>query len=569
MSRRRLSLLFLVAVAAGAALWLRSGPAPPRYNVVLISIDSLVRDRLGVYGHRAEFAPEIPVSPNLDALAHEGVVFDDAHATSSWTLPSHMAILTGLSDGVHEVSVDKFFLDPLRRTLAQQFERAGAATAGFYSGPYLDPYYGFGRGFGRYESGMMPAEELKRRTDFYLEKRRQAGEPVTGQDALGVRDRLSHVDITSPRVNRKALEFLDQQDPGQPFFLFLHYFDAHYDYMPDQLQAGLGESFDPDYRGSRSGMNWMFDPSVRELNERGKTSRRLITERDLRHVQALYDAEIHYVDQRIGEVLRKLRERGLWEDTIVCVVSDHGDEFFEHGSIGHRSTLFPEQTEMALILRVPGGPQPGQRVAGLARAYDVAPTLLDYAGLDALEEAEGASLRPLVDGLEPAGRSSLHRMFGDLPFREAWRDRELAVHRNLVPDQELMSQHSGWLFLEQAYSLQDGRRGLFVFDRGSDPDELRPLPEDDPRVAVALGRYRADFEAAEVRRQALPRSDLRSRYVGALSEEAKALLRDTLAGQGYTDAMEEFEQEDLPFPQIAPLPAPGEDRCRWRPPAAG
>jgi len=569
MSRRPLLLLLLLAAAVSAFLWLRSGPPPPRFNVVLISIDSLVRDRLGVYGHRPEFAPELAVSPNLDALALEGVVFDDAHTTTSWTLPSHFSILTGMSDGVHEVSVDKYHLDPLRRTLAQQFQEAGAATAGFFSGPYLLPYYGFDRGFDRYESGMMSQDELKRRVDQQVERMRQAGMKPTPQDRLAIRDRLSHVDITSPRVSGKALDFLDQQDAEEPFFLFLHYFDAHYDYQPNQLEPGLGDRFDPDYRGDRSGRNWMFDLSVREVDGRGKTSRRLISERDLKHVQALYDAEIHYVDRKIGEVLRKLRERGMWDDTIVCVVSDHGDEFFEHGSIGHRSTLFPEQTEMALILRVPAALSPGSRVPALSRAYDVAPTLLDYAGVAPLAEAEGESLRPLLEGAAAPGRSSLHRMFGDLPFREGWRDQDYAVHRNLVPDQQLSAEHPGWLFMEQAYATQGGRRGLFVFDRRADPDELAPLPEDDPRVQEALGRYRAAFERSESLRRELPRSAVERRYVEALSAEAKALLVEELEGEGYIDNLEEFEGADLPFPQLAPLPAPGEDRSSWRPPAAG
>ena len=245
--RRLLPLLVVAAlVAAGALLLLLRGPEPPRYNLVLISIDSLVRDRLGVYGHRPEFAPELAVSPSLDALALEGAVFDDAHATTSWTLPSHMAILTGLSDAVHEVTLDKYALDPLRRTLPQRFQAAGAATAGFYSGPYLDPLYGFGRGFDRYESGMMPPEELARLTQRQIERMQEAGLPIRPETPLEIRDRLSHRDITSPRVNRKALAFLDGLGDDEPFFLLLHYFDAPYDYHPAPPEPALGPRFDPD-----------------------------------------------------------------------------------------------------------------------------------------------------------------------------------------------------------------------------------------------------------------------------------------------------------------------------------
>ncbi|MBC8329057.1 MAG: sulfatase-like hydrolase/transferase, partial [Planctomycetes bacterium] len=300
MSRRALGLRLLLPVAvlaAAAGLWHASRRSPPRYNLVLISIDSLVRDRLGLYGHRPQFAPKLAVSPRLDALARESVVFDDAQANSSWTLPVHMSLMTGLGDGGHQVVDDGHLLDPLRRTLAQQFRDAGAATAGFYSGPYLDPRFGFGRGFDRYQSAMMSPEELQREMDQWLEKQRQAGLTVDEPLLRAIRDRVSHYDVTSPRLTSLALEFLDQQPAEQPFFLFLHYFDAHFDYLPERLEAGLGKRFDPGYQGDVDGLNWMFNPAVREVDADGKTRARLIGERDLDHVRALYDAEIHWVDR--------------------------------------------------------------------------------------------------------------------------------------------------------------------------------------------------------------------------------------------------------------------------------
>ncbi len=545
----------LAALAAAAGLtWRAIDPGPPRYNLLLISIDSVVRDRLGPYGHRPQFAPELPVSPALDALAQESFVFDDAHANSSWTLPVHMSLMTGMADLGHQVVDDGHRLDPLRTTLAERFRAAGAATAGVYSGPYLDPRFGFDRGFDRYESAMMPPEQLERELDAWAAQRQLAGAEVDETMRRAMRERVSHYDVTSPRVAGMAADFLDQQDPAEPFFLFLHFFDAHFDYLPERMEAGLGRRFDPGYDGPLDGANWMFNPAVREVDGDGKTVQRRLSDRDLDHVRALYDAEIHWVDRHIGLVLEKLRQRGLDQRTIVCVFSDHGDEFFEHGSLGHRSTLFPELTEAALILRIPGQEGGGRRVADLVRLHDLAPTLLDYAGLAPLAEAGGASLRPLLEagGEAPPPRETLQLLIGSRPRLETWRSADYAVHRVLEEDHELGDQHPGWLFLRQA-KREDGEAMLYAFDRRTDPDEQRHLSRHDPRWQDIIERYRQAFLRQAERHQRLGRSAPAERTQDGWSAQEAAALEEL----GY------LETDGARL--IAPLPVPGEDRSAWRP----
>jgi len=540
--RRPAPLLLLSLLALSAAGCGRSSPPP--LNVLLISIDSLVRNRLGIYGHHAEYAPTIPVSPNLDALAAEGVVFDDAWSTTSWTLPSHEAIFTGLSDRSHAVETDDYTLDPLRRTMVQEFHDAGYRTAGFYSGPYLDPKWGLGRGFDRYESAMMTPEALARSIQTWARKREAAGFPKpTAVEIKQVRDDLSHRDVTSGRVNGLAEDFLDHRG-GKPFFLFLHYFDAHYDYIPDLLEPGLGKRFDPGYQGEMSGDNWYWNPAVRDQ----KSGKRRISERDLHHVEALYDAEIHWVDRHIGRIIDSLKRRGLWENTLVCVLSDHGDEFFEHGSIGHRSTLYPELTQIPLILRVPRATPPGKRVAAFARSIDVAPTLLDFALHRDMPEAEGRSLRELIDGSgEP--RSLLQRMVGSDRPRDGWRDQEFAVQRTLSFDPKA-SRRTGLLTMRQARD-RSGRPILEVYDRNEDPRELHPLAPTDPRYREALTRFHAAWRQGEARAEALPQSPRPQRYAEVLSAEDRA----TLAAMGYTDSGFDTGPERR-LPQLAPFPEP-------------
>lgn len=526
-------------------------------NVVLISIDSLRRDHLGLYGHKPRYSAGIPVSPNLDALGAKGVVFDDAWTTTSWTLPSHMALMTGLSDRQHGVETDKFQLDPLRSTLAQRFQESGWNTAGYFSGPYLDPRYGFGRGFDDYRSGMLTQEAFLERIANENKKRAAANmEPMDQRLIQKLRDRMSHWDITSPRINQLGNDFLDEQSASgdKPFFLFLHYFDAHYDHIPDEAEEGLAKKFDPGYRGPFDGTNWYFDERVMEYEP---PHRRLISGRDLEHVKALYDAEIHWVDRHVGEIVAKLKEKGLYENTIIMVISDHGDEFFDHGSIGHRSTLLAEQCRIPMVLSVPGVTAEGKRIPGISRIYDVAPTLLDFAGANGLAEAEGSSVREMIDG-EAAPRTAFQRIFSGghrkgsgLNVRDGWRSSRFTVlrqHRgdfDRETDQELFT---------TPMMIRSLGSSFYVFDRKEDPKEMRPLSPKDPRFKQAIDAFCLDFRAAEKASAQLPRSDHSVLTGMKLSAEEQAALAELgYADDGDTDGSGKV---DLMAKTLAPLTEP-------------
>ena len=207
-------------------LTLNCSPAPTdvsnKLNVVLISLDSVRRDHIGVYGHSPQYTKKVPVSPNIDALASNGFIFDNAFTTTSWTLPAHMSLMTGLSDSAHGVQTDRFKKDPLHKTLALEFNSMGYETAGFYSGPYLDPKYGFGVGFDQYTSAMLTQDQFKKYVKDENSRLKAAGRSsMTPQMVKQLRDRISHWDITSPKVNKLAKNFLDKTEED-PFFLFLH-----------------------------------------------------------------------------------------------------------------------------------------------------------------------------------------------------------------------------------------------------------------------------------------------------------------------------------------------------------
>jgi arylsulfatase A-like enzyme len=346
-------------------------PSKPRRNVLLISLDSLRADHVGAYGYKRD------TSPSFDRFAKDGVLFRNAISTSSWTLPTHLTMFTGRSQVSHGVVVDTLVLSTAIPTLGEIFKEAGYSTAGFVSGPYVGGHYGYARGMDTY-------------TDF-------SASWGKGAEARGA--------ILSPTINEKALAWLDQQVvPGsreakEPFFLFLHYFDIHYDFVPP---APYDTMFDPDYTGTMDGKFFIERDDVHPKMD----------PRDLEHILALYDGEIRFTDEHVGRILDKLKALGLYDDTVVLITADHGDEFFEHGNKGHHRTVYDEVLRIPFALRLPGGEHSGRTVDEQVSLLDVFPTLLDAAGFRIPSDVEGESLAAWVRG-QRSSREAIYSDFYD------------------------------------------------------------------------------------------------------------------------------------------------------------
>jgi arylsulfatase A-like enzyme len=395
------TLLLLFALAPGCRDRAETGAG---YNVLLISLDSTRRDLLGTYGHDAPHAPGVPSSPNLDALAAEGIRMTEAYATTSWTLPSHMTLLTGQPELVHAVELDHLRPDPERRTLASVLRARGYATSGFYTGPYLDPRFGFARGFDRYEACFGPelaaatarmeaasarAAAVQARGDAAAQR---AAEADLGR-ALAEVDGLSHRDRSSATVADRSIDAIEAAHAaGEPFFVFAHFFDPHYDYVPPPEH----DVFDPGYEGAVTGDDFWTNPAISTVAPTPSGRRRVVDDRGLEHVRALYAGELRWTDAQVGRLLGRLDALDVAERTLVIVTSDHGDELFEHGAIGHRRTLYEEVTRIPLILRMPGVLPRGSAAEGLVSNVDVLPTVLDLLGLPGLPGTYGRSFAPLL-----------------------------------------------------------------------------------------------------------------------------------------------------------------------------
>ncbi|UCE87113.1 MAG: sulfatase [Deltaproteobacteria bacterium] len=322
--------LLALALLAGC----RGDPARPA-SAVLIVIDTLRADHLGAYGHAR------PTSPNIDRWSKRGALFEQALASSPWTLPSFGAIYTGRHPSQHRAGQlivrqppERTFarLDAATPTLAERLSERGYATAAVVTNPFLHPSFGIARGIESYD---------------YVR-----GDARRNRRASAVVDR--------------ALRWLDGRD-ARPFLLVVHCFDPHLAYDPPPSVRGR---FTAGYTGS---LELPLNPLLQI-----RAGRVELDAADRRFIEAAYDEELLFVDAQVGRLLDGLEARGLLTDTLVMLTSDHGEEFFEHDGFEHGHSAYQELLHVPLVVWGPGV-RPG-RISPPVSHVDLVPTLLDALG---------------------------------------------------------------------------------------------------------------------------------------------------------------------------------------------
>jgi len=456
---------FLLAATTGSGCRESATVRAGTPNVLLISIDSLRRDHVGSYGY------PLPTTPTIDRLAAEGVRFRNAVSTTSWTLPAHVALLTGVHDSRHGATIPTAVLGESIPTLAEAFRAAGYRTVGLYSGPFLHPHFGFARGF----------EEYVDCTSYGLDDTQNPANPRVHAS--------SHKDVTNPKIADSFARVVATADE-RPFFFFVHMWDVHYDLVPpppyDRMFSAdpSPPAVEPDFRHDRT-----FAPGM--------------DARAYRRVIALYDGEIRFTDDTIGVMLERLRDRGLLANTIAVVTSDHGEEFLEHGGKGHRNTLFDEVLAVPLVFWAPEHLRPAV-VETTASLVDVAPTLTRLAGIADLPDIDGQSL------FDPRGTPVSDARIAVSELRaSARRPRLVAAQR--YPDKVIRDVKSG---VDSYYDL------------AVDPREQAP------RSAAGIARATPLLEALD-RRYAGPAASARGK--APPSRPLAPAMENRLKSLGYLD----------------------------------
>ncbi len=450
------------AALAAALATMACGPAAPP-NLVLITLDTTRADRLGPYGH-AEAR-----TPALDAFAREAVVYERAYATSSWTLPSHASLFTGLLPMQHGAQTlaggpseilgygvralgDEF------TTLAEALGAAGYRTAAVVGGPALRRELGVAQGFEVYR------DDLDGKFDKLIGKRGSlvADRAIALVEAFG----------------------------SEPFFLFANFYDPHAPYQPPPpWSRGLPEADTARVAdaviqyfaaGTPVGTGARLDPAE---------------DADLAAMLAGYDAEIAYMDAQLGRLLAALRAAPRWDQTLVAITSDHGESFGEHFYISHGAHLYEDNVRVPLLLRFPGDAGAGTRIPEPISNRALFAALLEAAGLPVPDGAPRLSAGSDAIVTEVARSESNVKLFG------AHFDRDLRS-----------------IYAPPFKLIEDSSGRVELFDVERDPGELQDLGPTAPQRVEELRRLLSRVQAEHP-----PRFDAAAR--AELDDDTEEALR--------------------------------------------
>ena len=403
-----------------------------RMNVLLITLDTLRADHLGCYGYAKN------TSPTLDALASTSIVFDFAIAQSAITPVSHASIMTGLNPYNHGLRSlhggVSYQLPDSRLTLAELMEANGYATAGFVSAFPVTKHYGLHQGFETWD------EEFHKKHEDEVKILSDTGVVNTGT-----------AQRTCAATTEKAIAWL-RNHADNPFFSWIHYFDVH-----DPILLPPNEYIKRFYPKSRD------KPEI---------------------LRSVYDAEIAFMDDQINLILKELDALNIRENTILAILSDHGEGLGDHDWWGH-SILYQEQIRLVFMLSIPGEKK-NIRIPSLVRSIDLVPTLVELLQLDipAENDLDGKSLLDMIDKSAASPRTAYSESINDLS----------AYYGSQMQNESLYAISDGrWKLILHREESRD--KGVELFDLQSDARELTNLSEKHPEIAAQLRDQLEEMQA--------------------------------------------------------------------------
>jgi len=432
-------------------------PVPNNLKIILISLDTLRADHLSCYGYGR------PSSPNIDELAQDSVLFENTYAQSSWTLPSHMSMLFSLNSANHQVYYYNQKVDSSVPSLASFLKKAGFITHAFTGGGYVSSIYGFSKGFDCYDES--------------------------------VREHMNHLEANEAESLFAYTSDWLKKNKDKAFFLFLHTYQIHDPYdCPSPWNKMYVKENAP----------WDKIRLTNFLKKNGDNY--TFTREEKRNIIALYDGEISYTDETlIKPIVSLLKEMDIYDNTLLIITSDHGEEFQDHGKWLHGRTLYNELLRVPLLIKFPNSENKGVRIKYNSRLIDIMPTVLDVADIKYNKDLfDGQSLFTLIRGKEKKDRIFI----SDL------------AHKNiLIPCPALIATNRNQLKFIITKS-REGIKYIETYDLSRDPEEKYHIATKDDKVRKELI---ASLNKYYQRRMDVKKGKISTQLNKELEERLKAL----------------------------------------------
>jgi uncharacterized protein (TIRG00374 family) len=458
-----LTLLCLVAFAfsgspagtsvARARLERRAAPAEAS-SLLVIVVDTLRADHLPAYGGRDV------KTPNLDALAKDGLVFEHHFANASWTRPSFASILTGRYPASHRTTLKSSSLPDAITTLPEALQEAGYTTLGIATNYNVAPFFNFHQGFDAYRylepdfvlgandtaAKLLLVQFARQRIEKYRAQRNQVEPGSAYQDATV--------------VNTELLSMLEQAGQG-PFFAFVGYMDPHDPYYPHPYDGtGYSRAANPHPKPEEA-------PALIEL----------------------YNGEIAFWDEEFGKLVAELKKKNLYDDMTIVITSDHGEEFMEHGGFWHGTTLYDEQLRVPMIVKLPKNARAGTRIDHWTESVDILPSLLKWQDIAIPEDVQGKDLM--------------------LPTERAYAEED--HEGNVLKALRMRRGQSELKIIEANAGNPRGLQPLELYRVDQDPGEKVTLAHEEPEVLrIAVGQLEQRGKVAQEGAAAQQNVDLAS-----------------------------------------------------------
>jgi arylsulfatase A-like enzyme len=418
----------LATAALGVAISFSCGNPGPPATVVVFVLDTVRQDAFGCYGN------PLDPTPNIDAVARDGVRFEQAISSSAWTLPAVASLLTSTWPSIHGAVGSGIMLKPLRpevQTMAEVLKQHGFRTLGFANAAFVSPMVGIDRGF-----------EVFDHKYSYNHDARQAHLVI---DAA-IRELHAH--------------------RGEATFFFIHLFDPHLTYAPPP-------GYDTKYTNGRSSPATPITMEMCYGMQTGDDHRQPPRSEDIDYVRGVYQGEVNFMDAHIGRFIAELKALGLYDQATVVLIADHGEEFWDHGGFEHGHTFYDELVHVPLIVKFPRDVEPVERViTAQVRVLDVMPTVLEVLDIAPTSTMEGESLLPLVHG-------------------ESDRNRPAFCESLLYGEQRIAWRTERYKYIQK---LASGRQGVGeLYDWRKDPMEAHDLSSERPDILRQMRSELFDF----------------------------------------------------------------------------